>query len=188
MENFNNDPFACIDHVGFAVKDMDEAIKYHCDVLGFHVLLREKNEGHGVEEAMIATGEFGKETTVVQLLAPLGEGVAGIGAPLFAAILICFIGAVVSAFASTTGILGALIGTPWLPDFSGAILFIGALWLGAQTLTDISLSIFVGTIVAAYSTLFVAAPLYSLLRENEPALKTRDSRVLAARERALADA
>lgn len=23
MENFNNDPFACVDHVGFAVKDMD---------------------------------------------------------------------------------------------------------------------------------------------------------------------
>ncbi len=71
---------------------------------------------------------------------------------------------------------------------TGAILFIGALWLGAQTLTDISLSIFVGTIVAAYSTLFVAAPLYSLLRENEPAIKTRDARVLAARERASVDA
>ena len=56
MENFNNDPFACIDHVGFAVKDMDEAIKYHCDVLGFRVLFREKNEGHGVEEAMLGTG------------------------------------------------------------------------------------------------------------------------------------
>ena len=54
--------------------------------------------------------------------------------------------------------------------------------LGAQTLTDISLSIFVGTIVAAYSTIFVAAPLYSLLRENEPGMKTRDERVLAARE------
>ncbi|MDT0181339.1 protein translocase subunit SecF [Microbacterium sp. ARD31] len=65
---------------------------------------------------------------------------------------------------------------------TGAILFIGALWLGAQTLTDISLSIFVGTIVAAYSTIFVAAPLYSLLRENEPAMKSRDARVLAARE------
>ncbi|GAB3601873.1 protein translocase subunit SecF [Microbacterium aureliae] len=65
---------------------------------------------------------------------------------------------------------------------TGAILFIGALWLGAQTLTDISLSIFVGTIVAAYSTIFVAAPLYSLLRENEPGMKTRDERVLAARE------
>jgi len=69
---------------------------------------------------------------------------------------------------------------------TGAILFIGALWLGAQTLTDISLSIFVGTIVAAYSTLFVAAPLYSLMREGEPELKARDERVLAARERATA--
>ena len=71
---------------------------------------------------------------------------------------------------------------------TGAILFIGALWLGAQTLTDISLSIFVGTIVAAYSTVFVAAPLYSLMRENEPAIKARDARVRAARELALADA
>ena len=71
---------------------------------------------------------------------------------------------------------------------TGAILFIGALWLGAQTLTDISLSIFVGTIVAAYSTLFVAAPLYSLLREGEPALKERDARVRAARARAAVEA
>ena len=39
----------------------------------------------------------------------LGNGVASIGAPLFAAVLICYIGAAVSAFASTTGILGALI-------------------------------------------------------------------------------
>jgi preprotein translocase subunit SecF len=68
---------------------------------------------------------------------------------------------------------------------TGAILFIGALWLGAQTLTDISLSIFVGTIVAAYSTLFVAAPLFSFMRENEPEIKARDERVLAAREKAL---
>jgi preprotein translocase subunit SecF len=65
---------------------------------------------------------------------------------------------------------------------TGAILFIGLLWVGAQTLTDLSLSIFVGTIVAAYSTIFVAAPLYSLMRENEPAIKTRDARVVAARE------
>jgi di/tricarboxylate transporter len=39
----------------------------------------------------------------------LGDGVAKVGAPLIAALLICLIGAVVSAFASTTGILGALI-------------------------------------------------------------------------------
>jgi preprotein translocase subunit SecF len=44
----------------------------------------------------------------------------------------------------------------------------------------------VGTIVAAYSTLFVAAPLFSLLRENEPEIRARDERVLAAREKALA--
>lgn len=70
----------------------------------------------------------------------------------------------------------------------GAILFIGAFWLGAETLTDISLSIFVGIIVAAYSTLFVAAPLYSLFRENEQQLTTRDARIRAARERAVLDA
>jgi len=65
----------------------------------------------------------------------------------------------------------------------GAILFIGVP-LGARTLSDISLSIFVGTIVAAYSTLFVAVPLYALLREGEPAIKTRDARVRTAREKA----
>lgn len=67
---------------------------------------------------------------------------------------------------------------------TGAILFIGAFWLGAQTLTDISLSIFVGTIVAAYSTLFVAAPLYSLFREREPKIVARDKRVAMARAKA----
>ena len=39
----------------------------------------------------------------------LGDQVAGVGAPLMAALMICLIGAVVSAFASTTGIIGALI-------------------------------------------------------------------------------
>ncbi|MEV8360123.1 protein translocase subunit SecF [Microbacterium sp. NPDC076895] len=70
----------------------------------------------------------------------------------------------------------------------GAILFIGAFWLGAETLTDISLSIFVGIIVAAYSTLFVAAPLFSLFREGEAPIRQRDQRVLAAREQAVASA
>jgi Na+/H+ antiporter NhaD/arsenite permease-like protein len=39
----------------------------------------------------------------------LGEQVARIDKPLLAALLICYVGGVVSAFASTTGILGALI-------------------------------------------------------------------------------
>lgn len=70
----------------------------------------------------------------------------------------------------------------------GAILFIGAFWLGAETLTDISLSIFVGILVATYSTLFVAAPLYSLFRENEPQIKERDARIRAARSKAAVEA
>ena len=39
----------------------------------------------------------------------LGEQVATISAALIAALLICYLGGIVSAFASTTGILGALI-------------------------------------------------------------------------------
>jgi di/tricarboxylate transporter len=39
----------------------------------------------------------------------LGEGVAGLGIPLLSALLLFFIGAVVSAFASTTGIITVLI-------------------------------------------------------------------------------
>ncbi|WP_226533140.1 protein translocase subunit SecF [Microbacterium paraoxydans] len=70
----------------------------------------------------------------------------------------------------------------------GAVLFIGAFWLGAESLTDISLSIFVGILVATYSTLFVAAPLYSLFRENEPQIKERDARIRDARSRTSVDA
>jgi len=62
-----------------------------------------------------------------------------------------------------------------------AILFIGVFGMGAETLSDISLSIFVGIIVATYSTLFVSAPLYSLMREREPKVVERDRRVIAAR-------
>ncbi|MFF0223255.1 SLC13 family permease [Streptomyces sp. NPDC004629] len=39
----------------------------------------------------------------------LGRMIAAIGAPLLAALIICYVGGVVSAFASTTGILGALM-------------------------------------------------------------------------------
>ena len=59
----------------------------------------------------------------------------------------------------------------------GAILFIGVFLLGAGTLTDISLSLFVGTIVAALSTLFVASPLYGLLRSRESAVQAQEAAV-----------
>ncbi|MGR2751617.1 protein translocase subunit SecF [Agromyces arachidis] len=65
-----------------------------------------------------------------------------------------------------------------------AILFIGAGALGADTLRDISLALLIGIIVGTWSTVFIAAPLYSQLREGEPAIKRHEQRVLKERERA----
>lgn len=65
----------------------------------------------------------------------LGNGVAAIGAPLIAALLICFIGGGVSAFASTTGILGALIplAVPFLHHSNiGAVGMVTALALSSS--------------------------------------------------------
>ncbi|MCU1513746.1 MAG: Preprotein translocase subunit SecF [Microbacteriaceae bacterium] len=63
----------------------------------------------------------------------------------------------------------------------GAILFIGAFILGAGTLRDISLALFIGIIVGTYSTIFIAAPLYAHLRSGEAAIAKHDKRTLAAR-------
>ena len=62
-----------------------------------------------------------------------------------------------------------------------AILFIGTLLLGAGTLRDISLSLFIGILVGTYSTIFVAAPIYSMFREKEPKYATAAAKVLASR-------
>lgn len=66
----------------------------------------------------------------------LGEEVATIGTPLLAALVICFIGGAVSAFASTTGILGALIplAVPFLSgtDAVGAVGLITALAISSS--------------------------------------------------------
>ncbi|MGK4217756.1 protein translocase subunit SecF [Kocuria marina] len=63
----------------------------------------------------------------------------------------------------------------------GSILFIGAYLLGAGTLKDLSLSLFVGIIVGTLATLFVAAPLYSWLRDREPGVREQTRRVLEHR-------
>jgi preprotein translocase subunit SecF len=62
-----------------------------------------------------------------------------------------------------------------------AILFIGAFFLGAGTLKDISLALFIGMLVGTYSTIFIAAPLYSQLREGEKKFTKAASKVVAAR-------
>ena len=66
----------------------------------------------------------------------------------------------------------------------GSILFIGAFVLGAGTLRDISLALFIGILVGAYSTIFIAAPAYAQLREGEEGIKKRDAKVLRTRTRA----
>ena len=62
-----------------------------------------------------------------------------------------------------------------------AILFIGAFVLGAGTLRDISLALFIGIIVGTYSTIFIAAPFYSNLREGEAKYVKAAKKVLAKR-------
>lgn len=59
-----------------------------------------------------------------------------------------------------------------------AILFIGSFVLGAGTLRDISLALFIGIFFGVYSTIFVATPIYSLLRSREPAIKKHDEHAL----------
>lgn len=54
-----------------------------------------------------------------------------------------------------------------------AILFIGAALLGVGTLRDIALALFIGIIVGTYSSVFIAAPVYVHLRENEPRFKAK---------------
>jgi preprotein translocase subunit SecF len=69
----------------------------------------------------------------------------------------------------------------------GGILFVGALLLGAGTLRDLSLSLFVGIAVGAASSLFLATPLDVALREREPKIKAHTAKVLAARAGAGSD-
>ncbi|MDJ0320041.1 protein translocase subunit SecF [Pseudarthrobacter sp. PS3-L1] len=66
----------------------------------------------------------------------------------------------------------------------GAILFIGAGLLGAGTLRDLSLALFVGILVGTAATIFIAAPMYAWLRQNEVELRTQAQRVTDRRDAA----
>ncbi len=62
----------------------------------------------------------------------------------------------------------------------GSILFIGSWLLGAGTLRDIALSLFVGIIVGTVATIFVQAPLYALIRRAD--FREHTQEVLTLRE------
>ncbi|MGB8651731.1 MAG: protein translocase subunit SecF [Mycobacteriales bacterium] len=61
------------------------------------------------------------------------------------------------------------------------LLFVGALLLGAGTLKDLSLALFVGLAAGAYSSLFLATPLLADLKEREPRFQALQGRVLDRR-------
>jgi di/tricarboxylate transporter len=70
----------------------------------------------------------------------VGENVASIGVPLLAALLLCYVGAIVSAFASSVGVLGAFIplAVPFLLQGEvGAVGTVAALAV-ASTVVDVS--------------------------------------------------
>jgi preprotein translocase subunit SecF len=67
----------------------------------------------------------------------------------------------------------------------GSLLFVGVFLLGAGSLKDLSLALFVGIATGAYSSIFVATPLLTDLKEREPQFKALKARV-AARQQALA--
>ena len=60
-----------------------------------------------------------------------------------------------------------------------AILFVGAGLLGAGTLKDLSLALFIGLLVGTYSSIFIAPAVLTQLREKEPALQALTKRVEA---------
>lgn len=68
----------------------------------------------------------------------------------------------------------------------GSILFIGAILLGAGTLKDISLALFIGIAVGTYSSIFIATPFLVHLREKEPELAMQAERVHRKRAEAAA--
>ncbi|MFP5347185.1 MAG: protein translocase subunit SecF [Actinomycetes bacterium] len=62
-----------------------------------------------------------------------------------------------------------------------SILFIGAFLLGAGTLRDISLALFIGMIVGTFSSVFIATPLFVRFRMGDPKIRAQAERVHRAR-------
>jgi preprotein translocase subunit SecF len=63
----------------------------------------------------------------------------------------------------------------------GGLLFIGAGLLGAGTLKDLGLVLFVGMGLGVFSSIVFAAPVLAALKEQEPRIKAHGQRVLARR-------
>ena len=65
----------------------------------------------------------------------------------------------------------------------GGLLFIGAGLLGAGTLKDLGLVLFVGMAVAFLTSILLATPVLVLLKNQDPRISAHNKRVLARRAR-----
>jgi preprotein translocase subunit SecF len=68
------------------------------------------------------------------------------------------------------------------------LLFVGAGLLGATTLKDLALALLVGLLVGAYSSVFFATPLLTILKEREPKYRNIREKVLRDAKRKAAPA
>ncbi|WP_028636779.1 protein translocase subunit SecF [Nocardioides sp. URHA0032] len=69
----------------------------------------------------------------------------------------------------------------------GAILYVGAVQLGASTLKDLALALFVGMAAGAYSSIFIATPLLVQMKANETAVQQAERRAVQRRRALEAD-
>ena len=69
----------------------------------------------------------------------------------------------------------------------GAILYVGAVQLGASTLKDLALALFVGMAAGAYSSIFIATPLLVQLKANETYVQQAEKRARQRRKALEAD-
>jgi preprotein translocase subunit SecF len=61
----------------------------------------------------------------------------------------------------------------------GSLLFVGSFLLGAQTLRELALALFIGLTAGAYSSIFLATPVLAIWKEREPRWTTLRTRVAA---------
>jgi preprotein translocase subunit SecF len=61
----------------------------------------------------------------------------------------------------------------------GSLLFVGSYLLGAQTLRELALALFIGIIAGTYSSIFVATPIVAVWKEREPRWAQLRARIAA---------
>jgi len=64
----------------------------------------------------------------------------------------------------------------------GSLLFVGSFALGAHTLREFALALFIGIALGTYSSIFVAAPLLAMWKEREPDWIAERKRVMRRRD------